>query len=60
MTVTYGTTLPQREFKNGVGPIKEFVVGVESLGLDYLRVADQLIVPKRGGFMSLSCCCPIW
>ena len=50
MTVTYGTTLPQREFKNEVEPIKEFVLGVESLGLGYLRVADQVIVPKRGGF----------
>ena len=48
--MTYGTTLPQREFKNEVEPIKEFVLGVESLGLGYLRVADQVIVPKRGGF----------
>ena len=42
--------MPQREFKNEVEPIKEFVLGVESLGLGYLRVADQVIVPKRGGF----------
>ena len=48
--MTYGTTLPQREFKNEVEPIKEFVLGAESLGLGYLRVADQVIVPKRGGF----------
>ena len=50
MTITYGTTLPQREFKNEVESIKEFVLGAESLGLSYLRVADQVVVPKRGGF----------
>ena len=34
MTVTYGTTLPQREFKNEVELIKEFVLRrVSWLGL---------------------------
>ena len=50
MTITYGTTLPQREFKNEMESIKEFVLGAESLGLSYLRVADQVVAPKRGGF----------
>ena len=44
MAITYGTTLPQREFKNVVESIKEFVRGAESLGLSYLRVADQVVV----------------
>ena len=26
------------------------MLGAESLGLSYLRVADQVIVPKSGGF----------
>ncbi len=50
MTLTYGTTLPQRGLKNEVESIKEFALGAESLGLRYLRVADQVVVPKRGGF----------
>jgi len=54
MTVTYGTTLPQREFENELESIKEFVLGVESLGLSYLRVTDQVIVLNRGGFLRAS------
>ena len=50
MTITYGTILPQRGFNNEVESIKEFVLGAESLGLSYLRVADHVVVPKRGGF----------
>ena len=52
MTVAYGTTLPQREFENEVESIKEFVLGVESFGLSYLRVTDQVIVLNRGGFFT--------
>ena len=50
MTVKFGTTLPQREFGNDVTAIKDFALGVEALGLSYLRVADQVIMPGRGGF----------
>lgn len=50
MNLKFGTTLPQREFGNDVIAIKKFALGVEALGLSYLRVADQVIMPGRGGF----------
>ena len=50
MGLIFGATLPQREFKNDVSSIREFALGIEELGLSYLRVADQVIEPKGGGF----------
>ena len=50
MNLSLGTTLPQREFENDISAISEFSLGAEALGLSYLRVPDQVITPKRGGF----------
>ncbi len=50
MNLNFGTTLPQREFNNDISAIREFALGAEALGLSYLRVPDQVIMPIRGGF----------
>ncbi|MCH2172558.1 TIGR03619 family F420-dependent LLM class oxidoreductase [Myxococcota bacterium] len=43
-----GISLPVRELRNDLGAIREFAIAAEELGLNHLRVPDQILRPGAG------------